>query len=456
MTVLHQDDWLTVHVGDVRTILGELEADSVQTVITSPPYYGLRDYGLPPTTWGGDPDHAHEWTSEKRVVVDNTDKRRWNHSVNGRGEEQPEHKVIDRQSGTVSQGAFCECGAWLGCLGLEPDPFLYLAHMVDVFRAVRRVLRPDGVVWLNVGDSYANDGKWGGHTGGKHVKALHDSPIGRMKKYTGFKPKDRMLMPARLAIALQDDGWWVRDEVIWHKKNPMPSSVTDRTTPAHEMVYLLSKRARYYYDADAIREPATTTRPELLEFGPRPDVGHPGHSNDRRRVKVPGGWDIEPGSHDTVHRNGRTKATYREQKQAQYADQPGSAARLVVGLNERWDDLEAAGLTRAGRNKRSVWTIATQPYPEAHFATFPEALVEPMILAGSRPDSVVLDPFGGSGTTAMVANRLGRKAVYIDLSPEYAQQAIKRIGAARGSGAGPAVDLPVPFAPDGLFAEAVP
>lgn len=380
MTPHYKDDHLTMYLGDCRQVLAAMPEESVQAVVTSPPYFGLRDYKVE------------------------------------------------------------------GQLGLEPTIEEYVDSLVAVFREVRRVLRSDGTVWLNLGDSYANDGKWGGHTGGEHVRALHGSPIGRNKRYTGMKPKDRMMMPARVAIALQADGWWLRDEIVWSKPNPMPSSVTDRTTPAHEMIYLLSKSARYHYDADAIREPAVSTREELLRFEGRPDVGYPGHSNDRRRngprVKVPGGWDIEPGGHNTVHRNGRTAATYRDKT----ADNP-----RIDGRRQAPEPGEANAFHPLGRNKRSVWTIATQPYPDAHFATFPERLVEPMILAGAPAGATVLDPFGGSGTTAMVANRLGRNAVHIDLSAEYVDQAIARIARARAEGKGPAIDMPVPFASDGLW-----
>lgn len=241
------------------------------------------------------------------------------------------------------------------------------------------------------------------------------------------------MMPARVALALQADGWWLRDEIVWHKPNPMPSSVEDRTTPAHEMVYLLTKKARYYYDADAIREQGTDQAPSALSF--------------ERETKE----TLVPGQSSKQHRLGRTS------REASFVGSGKPASeRQRVGINARWDEAEAAGLTRSGRNKRSVWTIATQPYAEAHFATFPEKLVEPCILAGAPVGGVVLDPFGGSGTVAMVANRLGRRAVHIDLSPEYTEQAIKRIATSRAQGEGPGVDMPVPFAAGGLWAETVP
>lgn len=475
MRTYYADDWLTVHCGDVRAILPTLDAESVHCVVTSPPYWGLRDYGLAPGVWGGNADHEHEWGEMLRVSVDNTDKRRWNHAVNGRGEEQPDAKRIDRQSGSVERGATCACGAWRGCLGLEPTPEAYVAHVVDVFREVRRVLRKDATVWLNLGDSYAShdpgdrrDGSFLGPTGQKNDKGRRAGPAVRNRAgvyRTGtLKPKDRVMIPARVALALQADGWWLRDEIVWHKPNAMPSSVTDRTTPAHEMVYLLTKRARYYYDSDAVREPAKSGPSDLRRMADGRDrigglvkaqddplLAASGLTNIGRKRSV-GGRAL--GTHGTIHRQGREAATPREMAATGLN---ASTERTRVGMNGRWDDAEAEGRIRPGRNKRSVWTVATQPYAEAHFATFPEALIEPMILAGCPPGGIVLDPFGGSGTTAMVANRLGRRAIYIDANEAYAAQALRRISAARSRGDAPGLDMPIiPFADDGLWASEVP
>lgn len=365
MTPYYADDWLTVYHGDSRAVLSELAADSVNCVVTSPPYYGLRDYGEP------------------------------------------------------------------GQLGLEPTPEEYVANLVAVFREVRRVLRPDGTVWLNLGDSYASAkghapqpaetlaGGKGGIGGDLSHRGRPMSNGSRLDaRDFGMKGKDRMMIPARVAIALQADGWWLRDEIVWHKPNPMPSSVQDRTTPAHEMVYLLTRSARYWYDAAAIAEPTSGPDNEKNRFGERLNVTFPGGQPDRRRngarQKVPGGWDIAPGSHDTIHRTGRTEATYRERnvggREDGFTQMPGGEA-------------EWFGTTR---NRRSVWTVATQPYPEAHFATFPEALIEPMVLAGCPEGGVVLDPFAGSGTTGLVAQRLSRRAVLIDLSMDYLGQLMDR------------------------------
>jgi DNA modification methylase len=480
VTPHYADPMLTVYLGDVRAVLSAMEPESVRCVISSPPYFGLRDYGIPPVVWGGDPDHEHEWASESRRA-ERSSSVHWQHTEGGGTRADGSYRNRHANEGAdanerrewaeVTTGR-CSCGAWLGSLGLEPDPALYIEHVVAVFREVRRVLRSDGTVWLNIGDSYAQGGGRKDAEAGRAAEfrdrgrkrgyepgsnfANYGERVGDTRSTVGgayaLKAKDRMMMPARVALALQADGWWLRDEIVWHKSNPMPSSVTDRTTPAHEMVYLLTKSARYHYDADAIREPAQPDHARTVDRAGAasndPIAVPPGTPNHRglHRVKVPGGWDIEPGAHNGIHRSGRTSATYRDKT----AVDPNAR-----GLRQAPEPGEANAFHPLGRNKRSVWTIATQPYPEAHFATFPERLVEPMILAGAPVGAVVLDPFGGSGTTAMVANRLGRKAVHIDLSAEYVTQALERIGKARADGEGPAIDVPVPFAGDGLWAETV-
>jgi DNA modification methylase len=282
-----------------------------------------------------------------------------------------------------------------GQLGLEPTPEAYVAAMVEVFREVRRVLRSDGTVWLNLGDSYANDGKWGGSSGGKHVEALHgNSGIGRGKRDTGLKPKDLVGIPWRVAFALQADGWYLRSDIIWSKPNPMPESVTDRPTKSHEYLFLLSKSARYYYDADAVREPHRWQDPELLA------------TNAQARQGLRLAQRREAGDMSAVRQ------------------QPELGREKGRGKNGNAESEFSA--STAGRNLRSVWTIATAPYPGAHFATFPPKLVEPCIKAGSPEHGVVLDPFAGSGTTGMVAQSLSRRAVLIDLSMDYLGQLMDR------------------------------
>jgi DNA modification methylase len=298
--------------GDCRAVLPTLEAGSVQTCVTSPPYWGLRDYGVE------------------------------------------------------------------GQLGLEKTPEEYVLRMVEVFREVKRVLREDGTLWLNLGDSYAATTKGTGGTkslsGGGSLRPNGHSqpqmdPIRMDYGVLPIKPKDLVGIPWRVAFALQADGWWLRSDVIWSKPNPMPESVTDRPTKAHEYLFLLTKAERYFYDAEAIAEPAA--------------VGERAFSGERVR-----------------NVGGRTD-----------------------GFTRTTGSFGADGK----RNRRSVWTIATQPFPEAHFAVMPEALVEPCILAGSKAGDTVLDPFAGSGTVGKVAARHGREFVGIDLNPQYVDMARRRI-----------------------------
>jgi DNA modification methylase len=276
-------------------------------------------------------------------------------------------------------------------LGLEKTPEEYVANMVQVFREVKRVLRDEGTLWINLGDSYA--AQRGGTVppaetlaGGVNGRGGEDSKRGRSDGYNasrnagaiGLKHKDLCGIPWRVAFALQADGWYLRQDIIWHKPNPMPESVTDRCTKAHEYIFLLSKSARYYFDADAIAEPATYS-------------GITGM--DATGFKYPSSFN---GKHKNLADKGLSIHGMHKRRSEGYPE-PDSATR----------------------NKRSVWTVTTKPFSGAHFATFPPDLIEPCILAGSKPGDTVLDPFGGSGTTGMVAESLGRNWVLIELNPEY-------------------------------------
>ena len=359
-------------VGNVMRRLGELPDESVQCVVTSPPYWGLRDYG------------------------------------------------------TVGQ------------LGLEKTPDEYVAKMVGVFREVRRVLRGDGTLWLNMGDSYASGDRStyrSGRSDNKGQQVQDDMP--RPKTPPGLKPKDLCGIPWMLAFALRADGWWLRQDIIWSKPNPMPESVTDRCTKAHEYLFLLTKSARYYFDAEAIKEECAGDPEASRNRWDTKDYLIPGQKPQKRtsRVKMPDGWDTGAGGHGSFHRNGPEKGETHERETSGRA--AGNKTHKTVAEYERSESEEhrtAAGLLKIAdvaypvRNKRSVWEIATQPYSEAHFATFPEKLVEPCILAGSREGDTVLDPFCGSGTTGAVALRYQRDFVGIELNPEYAKLAYKRIG----------------------------
>lgn len=321
---------VTVHHGDCREVLRALPDDSVHCVVTSPPYWGLRDYGV------------------------------------------------------------------AGQMGLEPTLGEHIDAMVAVFEEVQRVLRRDGTCWINYGDAYANDGKWGGSTGGKHAGGLHGKTgIGRQKRVTGLKPKDLCMVSNRLAIALQDAGWWVRSEIIWHKPNPMPESVTDRPAVAHEKVWLLSKSARYWYDAESVRREAKGRGRRGRQSYGRHTLGEAIPSDQRR-------------------------------------DKQRGHGRRHAGFNERWDAMPVEEQMANGANLRNVWTIPAKGFPGAHFATFPPDLAELCIRAGCPEGGVVLDPFAGAGTTGMVANLLNRDAILIELNPDYLAMAERRIADSAG------------------------
>jgi DNA modification methylase len=261
-------------------------------------------------------------------------------------------------------------------IGLEQTPDAFVAELVAVFREVKRVLRDDGTLWLNLGDSYAaNEGQRKTTDKPGDKQATSAGSIGApSRSVEGLPAKNLIGIPWRVAFALQADGWYLRSDIIWHKPNPMPESVKDRCTKAHEYIFLLSKSERYYYDAEAVKEDASIS------------------TKERVGLMVGGGH--------------------------------GDASRNDGDLGSR---LTFAQFAENGRNRRSVWTVATQPYSGAHFATFPPKLIEPCILAGCPEGGVVLDPFGGAGTTGLVADRLGRDAVLCELNPTYAQMAADRI-----------------------------
>ena len=357
------------YVGDCRSVLASLPDESVHCCVTSPPYWGLRDYGVPPTVWGGDLACKHEWGVRQPL-----------NRKSGLHRMPPNQTGGTKDYSTVAngRGAFCtRCFAWCGAFGLEPTYQLYVEHCVEIFREVHRVLRKDGTLWLNLGDSYCSGGRatWrSGVSENKGQDVLNDMP--RPAQPTDLKPKDLIGLPWRVAFALQADGWYLRQDIIWAKPNQMPESVTDRCTKAHEYLFLLSKDKSYYFDAEAIQTPVQRT-----------------------------------------HNGGKFRGP----------------TNLAVSVKARGTGNGHGGLTsnrdvkRGVRNRRSVWIINTKGYSEAHFATFPPSLIEPCIKAGCPEDGVVLDPFGGAGTTGMVATKFGRCAVLIDLSDKYTNMAIRRV-----------------------------
>ena len=334
------------HFGDCRDSMRTMIESGlrVQMCVTSPPYWGLRDYGVD------------------------------------------------------------------GQLGLEPTLGEYIDHMVEVFRLVRELLTDDGTLWLNMGDGYAGraggdpysgfNSRWSGSRGPKQ-----DATNGQFPKHAKLdctlKPKDLIGQPWRLAFALQDDGWYLRQDIIWHKPNPMPESVRDRCTKAHEYIFLLSKSEHYYFDQDAIKEQASeNTHPRRAGNG----------------YKTPDGWDTSKGKggHGEFHREGREKGKTGYQHKRK-VEEPGKGTKNNTSMDE------ALAVMPSTRNKRSVWAVPSEPFSGAHFATFPTKLIEPCILAGSRPGDIVLDPFFGSGTTGQVAESFGRQWVGCELNDEYGE-----------------------------------
>lgn len=348
---------------DVMEGLKQLPDESVHCVVTSPPYYGLRDY-------------------------------------------QAE-----------------------GQIGLEPTPAEHVAKLVEVFRGVRRVLRKDGTLWLNYGDCYVSappgnkapitdaDGAYKRRMARQLGQGEDAEAIYLKTKSSGLKPKDLMGMPWRVAFALQADGWWLRSDIIWHKPNPMPESVTDRPTKAHEYVFLLTKSERYFYDAGAIAEGASGTdeRPQQRRAKELAAI-HGLTEAHKEAIRACGVTDVGKAK---VTQSGAGKNTEEMQRLA-------AEAKAALGGYTR------EFLMSDTKNKRSVWTVATAPYAEAHFATFPPELPEICIKAGCPKNGTVLDPFGGAGTTGLVADRLQRNAILIELNPAYADMAQKRISGDRG------------------------
>lgn len=391
---------MSVFVGDCRDGMASLEAESVQTVVTSPPYFGLRDYGV---------------------------------------------------SGQLGLEPAPDCLGW--ATG-DPCGVCFICQLVDVFRHVRRVLRKDGTAWVNLGDSYAGSGR-GGHPGtgttlqgspdhqdlarhaaqvsasqrlrcppAKGARGVSSTLNPSAKRHQGvksgtwtpaprgWKQKDLLLMPARMALALQADGWYVRQDVVWNKPNPMPESVGDRCTKSHEYVFLLSRSERYYFDQAAILEPCSPNTHARMAQNLEGQAGST-RANGGTRADRP----FKPVATRRPDLGGRGEKGC-----------PNGAGRKLHPGTKSNASFDAAMRDVVGaRNKRSVWTIPTESFKGAHFATFPQALVEPCILAGSRPGDLVLDPFLGSGTTAVVAERLARRWFGCELNPEYAELARGRI-----------------------------
>lgn len=434
---------LTVHGTDALSALRQMADESVQMVVTSPPYWSLRDYGIEPIVWDETVECDHQWGSWTEVH----DERESQKSGKSRTTDRfygDESRKFDGNHQKHTAGASCICGAWLGCLGLEPTPELYVQHIVQIFREVRRVLRKDGTLWLNLGDSYSGSGRGlngdGSHSakpgekqytnkgaldsGGVGAKAdMHDKRVeaGAIGRYwvappPGLKQKDLVGIPWMVAFALRADGWWLRSDIIWSKPNPMPESVTDRPTRAHEYIFLLTKSQKYFYDAEAIKEPIADSSIQRInqpnfenQTGGEKDYSN-GTNPNRSARKSLENFAKGKGNAKTFRGGGA------------YTQSRSFDNSADIERDSHGNEPNGTGL----RNARSVWSIATAPFPEAHFATFPTDLVIPCVLAGSKAGDVVLDPFGGSGTVGKVAIELGRKAILIEPKAEYVAMIEKR------------------------------
>lgn len=339
MRPYYTDQSCEIWEGDCREVLKSLPDESVHCCVTSPPYWGLRNYG-----------HQEQ-------------------------------------------------------LGQEKTPEQYVENMRQVFAEVRRVLREDGTLWLNLGDTYAGGGRGGNPADSEFRKQATNA--GSLVKPSpipvGLKAKDLVGIPWMVAFALRADGWYLRSDIIWHKPNAMPESVTDRPTKAHEYLFLLSKSERYYYDAEAIRTPASEAMIKQVQ------EGYNGHAT--KLFEMNGVQDASATKSRII--NGARKRL----------DKQRGHSRRHAGFNDRWDKLTVAEQRALGSNKRSVWTVATACFGDDHFAVFPPDLIKPCIMAGCPLGGTVLDCFGGSGTTGAVALELGRKAILVELNAGYCEMA---------------------------------
>lgn len=362
----------TILQGDCLETLKTLDAGIIQTVVTSPPYFGLRDYGVD------------------------------------------------------------------GQIGLEESPEAYVAKLVAVFREVRRVLADDGTLWLNLGDSYAGSGKGptghngigdqelrqgfssrGSSIGSRHGDSGHTSGV---KPPQGMKAKDLIGIPWMVAFALRADGWYLRQDIIWAKPNPMPESVTDRCTKSHEYIFLLSKSARYYYNAEAIMEPLAASSVSRLSQDMEHQAGSsrvPGKTNGNMKAVSK---NLQPDGQqpNSMHLR-RAEGLSDEQYQARNKRDVWSISEDEFIQFLKWKAEQAT-------HKKDVWMVTTKPYSEAHFATFPPDLIEPCILAGSKEGDIVLDPFNGSGTTGATAVKYHRNYIGCELNPAYIELTNRRLG----------------------------
>lgn len=392
-----------IHEGDCRELLKQIPDESVNCVVTSPPYFGLRDYGT--AKWeGGEVGCNHEKVSASVIEKSKSTSTIQNHENNG-------NKLQN-----VYRDICGKCGATRidKQIGLEETPDEYVFRLVEVFNEVKRILKNDGTIWLNLGDSYNQQG------GPQNLNKISPNRDGgsntqnggnNRKLVSGLKSKDLIGIPWMVAFALRSAGWYLRQDIIWHKPNPMPESVTDRCTKSHEYIFLLSKADRYYFDHESIKQPLAFGSVLRLDQNIQEQNGSsrvPGKTNGN--MKVVG--KLRP--HGIV----RDRLLDYDSKEKEL--------RPNVNRGEFENESDLPG-PHEKANKKSVWTVTTKPFSEAHFATFPQDLIVDCIKAGSRENDIILDPFIGAGTTAVVAKKLNRNFIGIELNPEYIKIAEKRL-----------------------------
>ena len=386
--------------GDSLDVLKKLEDNSVNCCITSPPYYGLRDYGT--AHWeGGDPNCPHY--RQNKVQKEHTNTGHANTFSEAGGIGDAIYKTVCPLCGAVRVDKQ---------VGLEETPEKYIERLVDIFHEVKRVLKDDGTLWVNIGDtynasSYKKDEKSNNHGKQGTNKGTYENVVERpMDKNS--KAKDLIGIPWMLAFALRADGWYLRQDIIWHKPNPMPESVKDRCTKAHEYIFLLSKSPIYYFDYEAIQEEATG-------YDGRKDTLLKGSKKYSDGNYYPSNMHINSLS-SSGHERWKWKSGY---KNLEYDGQTPNTMH-IKRLAKESDDIYPV------RNKRDVWAVPLSPYKGAHFATFPKKLIEPCILAGCPKDGIVLDPFNGSGTTGVVSMENDRKYIGIELNQKFIDMTIDR------------------------------
>jgi len=400
---------ITIYNQHVLQALKQLPDNSIDCIVTSPPYYGLRSYKDADTIWSENPECEHEWLINISERVDYTGFERNRSGLNKMAEKIDGHKryattdipPIDKNS------VFCsKCGAWKGQLGLEPSYQMYLNHLLLITKELKRVLKPSGTLFWNMGDSYASEGgpsRHRGYSDPKWAKARNGSFDEPTAYPQGIKPKSLMLLPERFAIGMIDQGWILRNKIIWHKPNGIPSSVKDRFANKWEYVFFFVKSKRYFFNLDAIRKP-------LKE----PSI-------KRISQNVEAQFNIGK-VHDFPNNNMNMKNILIHMKQKYEGNRPISNIKHDLAVNRKRsynDPLHTKAYNLMGVNPGDVLNISTKPHTFAHFAVFPEALVEPLIKAGCPQEGIVLDPFAGSGTTLQVALELGLDAIGIEISKDY-------------------------------------